>query len=241
MLAVFLVGCAVGALLSTLLTHADITSITDTQSILLSLSAAVVQIQAGWARPAALALTMLQHPLLLAATLLLLLSARSTWRSCILRPMWLRAPFALKYLLELHSALLGALVVTTLLASSHVMTARPLYDEHSTVMYGLAVHALLPFAIHPGLAPRMLEVFVGRRPIGSPTQRHSARGRNSWRNGRVPQRLRAMLNAAFQSSRRVRRALRLGYASLLLMSVLWILPLTFEATVRWWREEVMDQ
>ena len=37
----------------------------------------------------------------------------------------------------------------------------------------------------------------------------------------------------------VRRGLRIAYAALLLLSVLWIIPLTFEAALRWWQEEAL--
>ena len=107
-LGTFLAGVVAGALLATLLTHADSALIVEVPT---TFSDALAQIAAGWARPASLALSLLRHPLLLSSTLGALLGARSAWRSCVLRPLWLNAPAALKTVLEMHSALLGVAVV----------------------------------------------------------------------------------------------------------------------------------
>ena len=277
MLGVFLAGCVVGALVATLLTHADVTMVADVADFPLSPADLLLQIKAGWARPLALGLALLRHPLLLAGLLGVILATRRGWRNGVLRWLWIRSPNVLKSLLEAHSSLLGATVVLLLLVGSvfiaamgagphaseacatSAVTARGwLSRPHVGVaqcsrasdkwsleaassaiqrlwpaLRGLLIQATLPFAIHPGLLPGLIERLTRQRvdatapPTRSPTLR--------W----LSLRSRAVLTTAYRHSLRVRRILRLLYGGVLLLSVLWLLPITLEAGVRWWREEVL--
>ena len=269
-LGTFLAGCTFGALLATLLTLLDdITSIEI--EVPLSFSMALTQIAAGWARPASLSLALLRHPLLLCCALALLLGARKMWRSCILRPLWVHTPIALKSTLEMHAGVLGFCLLCTLVLAAQAIayasevgvgrrTAKALYECTSSrgqgvlslfrrgrasmplavcssvvgypppalatfhpIWQALAIQALLPFFTHPGLAPSLLGWTLRR---GQPGRGAAAR-------------LCALVGAAYHDSRRVRDALRLAYGTVLLLSILWALPLTFDAGTRWWREEVI--
>lgn len=112
-LGTFLAGCLLGALAATFLTHAEQHSL-GSDSIPLSLSDAVAQIQSGWTRPTQMALVVLHHPLVMCTTLLFVLACRRALRACVTRQLWIHAPSAPKALLELHSSVLGAAVVAVI-------------------------------------------------------------------------------------------------------------------------------
>ncbi len=221
----FFGGALFGAALATLLTHADTLLSSENWSstqIPLSPLEALSQIRAKWTRPTLVAIAVLRHPLLLSLALALLMAARRAWRSVITRALWLQCPSLIKAALESHASLLGVLVtaaalgaVITLSSSSQVRSNLDsllgLDWPHAHLLGGLVLQLSLPFAIHPSLAPQLFEVL----------SRGCLHGRS------------------FLSAPIVRRALRVTFGTVLLMSVLWIIPLTFEAGVLWWQEEAL--
>jgi len=111
------------------------------------------------------------------------------------------------------------------------------------ILVGLLVQSLLPLLVHPALVPRFLEALAqqGRRAIGLGGLRVRGAGREAafspnkrWPTGeRIPS-----IRASWRHSL-LRKAFRVGYGAVLLLSVLWSLPLVFELSVVWWQEEVL--
>ena len=206
----FLSGCLVGALIATLLTQGDTLLYSDEYlggTVPLSLSEALAQIRQGWDRPTRVLIGMLLHPLLLCLALALILAGRRCWRAFVTRTLWIRCPSVIKLILEFHASLLGVIVVAGLLSGAVVTIAglaairdadslsavlEPLW-QHSLLLSGLLAQGSLPFAIHPALAPRLLDTALGvldvvtplyhylvpRRVRGDPA-RHGALGPSSW-------------------------------------------------------------
>ena len=108
-------GCVVGALVATLLSHAEHAHLEAPLSDPLLLFA---QIRSGWTRPTRLAIALCEHPVLICLVLLLLLLMRRVWRSLVARQLWLKAPLVIKAVLELHASVLGAFVLFALLAGA---------------------------------------------------------------------------------------------------------------------------
>ena len=227
-LATFFAGCVVGAMIAMLLTHESFHESFATQTeIPLSIREILSQIRSGWRHPASLVLAVLQHPCLLLVLLSILLLLRRSWRLWVIRPLWLEAPSVLKATLELHSWWLGAATVAAHLAAAHRMARWDLPNvsvdpfarmlllvREQPILQGLAFQAMVPIAIHPGLLPAIARRFVDHASY-TPA-------------------------AAARHATRFRTALRYGYGMALLLSVLWILPLTLEAGVRWWQEGVLS-
>lgn len=239
-LATFLAGCVVGAALATLLTHADDALQADLQSmsIPMSLSDAFSQIRSGWTRPTLMILGLAVHPLMMSLALGLLLFCRRLWHSFILRNIWIYYPSLIKELLETHAGLLGLLIVTSMLTvtASIVVGWSPFSTECTIngtfgaiislwpkpVMVGLVVQSIMPFLIHPSLAPRLVAICTSGRlyPIGEASVHRLAR-------------------SVLGTGPSVRKCFRFMYGILLLLSVLWIIPLNLDAGLRWWKEEVL--
>ena len=104
------------------------------------------------------------------------------------------------------------------------------------ILVGMLVQSLLPLLVHPALVPRFLEALArqgralvcgaGREAAFSPNKR--------WPTGeRIPS-----IRASWRHSL-LRKAFRVGYGAVLLLSVLWSFPLVFELSVVWWQEEVL--
>ena len=221
----FLAGVLVGALLAFLLDHADTMLSSENWDSKLPTSPieAIAQIHAKWTTPTLVLIAVLKHPLRLLLALALLLSARRCWRSIITRNLWIRCPNKIKAALESHASLLGVIVIAATLGAASITLAAAMSDPieleisnllaifwpHAHLLSGLLVQASLPLAIHPQLAPQLLDALSW-----------------GWLNGGLPVPI-------------VRRGLRIVFGMLLLLSVLWIIPLTFEAGVRWWQEEAI--
>ena len=94
------------------------------------------------------------------------------------------------------------------------------------ILVGLLVQSLLPLLVHPALVPRWLEALAqhGRRVVG-------LGGLGARRSHNDAKR--------FLAASLLRKAFRVGYGAVLLLSVLWSLPLAFELSVVWWQQEVL--
>ena len=322
MLSTFLAGCVVGAFVATMLSEtADVPlSFGDLYTYYLS---------TGWSRPTRRLIHLFAYPVTLSLLLLLLLGTRRLFRAHLTRPLWVHAPAVPKALLELHSAYLGVVVLTSLLCSAGLMlqqgetvsvasacvaASTPLPPEqrqshqsewgiHSPwlrsgqrtvdpvcqqprrsagelagatlaavsalwpepVAVGLLVQMLLPMLIHPNICPRLPAAIArcarrgrhaggaraavaggllaaaasGSRAVGLVSRGVRERRPPMWR--RVWSRLPLVPTASLAYPRVVARAaFRCCYAAVLLLSVLWVIPLTIEAVGRWWREEILQ-
>lgn len=217
----FLLGAVFGAVVATLLSSADHQTFAPRQ-IPLSLEEALSQIKVGWAGPTAIAWSIVRHPLVLIIALLLLLGLRRLWRGYITRPLWVQAPQWIKALLELHSSVLGGLVVISLVVGASIIAsqahAHDAFFWHPTLV-GLAAQLLLPVAIHPSLGPRLAHL-----PL--------------WLLRWLPKR---NVSAPLPMIWLLRTGSRVTYGAVLLLSVLWVVPLTIEAAQRWWQAVVISE